>query len=210
MIKRYRNTQPNSYIRSDDGVLTPRNYLDALYSCLVELKPKRCLEIGTNLGNSARVFQEYFSNNNNDGLLASCDIQQYVDLSDLKNIHQVRVYPHIIDFSLHHIDTNKLLPDYKEVYYAEATINNNIEILKEYGPFDFIFLDGDHQAESVHKDLEISLALLSDGGKILFDDIAESHHDSCGIYHNELKPKFNHYEFEDWDVAVGAALIWKK
>lgn len=209
MIKREKFSACNSYIRQPNGNLIPRYYLDALYSTLVHLKPKFCFEIGTNLGNSARIFQEYFDKHMPDGLLVTCDIQHYVDLSDLKNVKQVLVYPHIVDLSQHYVKEENLYQDYKDVIAKDSSVDKNIELVKIDGGYDFVFLDGDHSAASVYKDLEISNTILKEDGRILFDDTEEEHHDSCQIFRNELKNVYQYYEFKDWDVAVGSALLWK-
>jgi hypothetical protein len=65
-----------------------RHYRDALYATLCRLRPTICLEIGTNYGGSSYIFQEYFNDTCNDGLLITVDIEKYTELN-LLNVQQL-------------------------------------------------------------------------------------------------------------------------
>ena len=70
------------------------HYLEGLYSTLVHLKPKYCLEIGTHKGdNSTAIFQKYFDDHCPEGLLITLDIKACDNLN-YQNVKQVLVYPH--------------------------------------------------------------------------------------------------------------------
>jgi len=202
-----------------------RYYRDALFSTLVHLKPKVCLEIGTHTGQSTHVFQEYFSRFMPDGVVVTCDIKNYVDLSsspyNLPNVKQVKVYPHFWDICQHHnVNSNEMLPFTQED--LETSVDKNTRILLgaihqdllEYTEpqevFDFCFLDGDHHQLSLEKDLAIVQRLLRKPQYILLDDTEEWAHDSARYFHEKIKidPGLDSYQFQDWPVAVGAALIW--
>ena len=88
-------------------------YQKALYATLCTLKPKICIEIGTHTGGTTQVFQQYFDDNNlSDGLLLTCDIKKYVDLSHLKNVKQLIVSHHVENIqSFHRVHKNELLFD---------------------------------------------------------------------------------------------------
>lgn len=186
-----------------------RYYLDGLRQTLEYYKPKICLEIGTFAGGSAKVFQDYFDNNNIDGLLITCDITPKT--LNLKNVVCLQVYPHIYNLSLHNLKLEELLPNSEEIF---ASVDKNINLISKkllqytIAPkFDFVYIDGDHQLLSVDKDYAIAKKLCN--GPILLDDthqLDQWHHDSVD-YFNHLKLFNNTYEFQDWTVPVGMGLV---
>lgn len=213
MIKRTRFTQADGLINKGPKAGASRWYRDALFSTLVHLQPKLCLEIGTYYGGSSAVFQEYFDKFQPEGLLVTCDINKYVDLN-MPNVKQILVYPH---FDLkktqewHNVDLTTMLPDSNVQDNIYNSVENNIGLLRPFGKFDFCFLDGDHTKFSASRDLRIAEEVLSDPKWILFDDTDEFEHE-CAPYYRELKERGEHntYDFDDWDVAVGAALMNRK
>lgn len=185
-----------------------RNIYNALYSTLLYLKPKYCLEIGTFHGQSAEVFDAYFNDFQPEGFLITIDIKKYVNI-DSRYIKQVIVHPHVTNSTSWHFVTNEeILP------CLNNSVEENIKIIKNnFGhKFDFCFLDGDHQMTSVISDFEIANALLQDPKYILFDDIDVKEHDSMKYYNKTINVnnELNIYNFNDWYEWVGAALLWEK
>jgi len=183
-------------------------YLKALYSTLVHFRPKVCLEIGTHTGKSSRVFQKYFDDYMPDGLLITCDIKKYVDLSSLKNVRQIIVSHHIPDIDrLHNVDSASL------VFNDKESTKTNIDLIKKESQlYDFAFIDGDHTRISFLKDLEICESVLSHPMNILIDDTKEPVHECKSVYENEIRKSslYECYDFEDWDVFVGCSLIKRR
>lgn len=181
-------------------------YLKALFNTLIEIRPKICLEIGTNTGNSAKVFQNYFDKFEPNGVLITCDIKKYVDLSHLKNVKQVIVSHHISDISKYHqINDAELSYDYKN------SVTTNINILQKlYQRYDFAFIDGDHTKDSFLKDIQICDSLLNEPKYMLIDDTKEPVHECSQVYYEEIKNnnKYCCYDFEDWKNFVGCSLIY--
>ena len=201
----------------------PRFYLDALYSSLVHFQPKVCLEIGTHTGNSTRVFQKYFDDYQPEGILITCDIKQYVDMSGYKNAKFVKVHPHMDNMAgIHYLTNEELLVKNEENWIYNSKISNIRLILKELTgdpdtknarQFDFAFVDGDHQKESALADIAIAEYMLKRGCPYLFDDTDEFEHDCARLFHEEIKldtDRYATYEFDDWDVVAGCAVILKK
>lgn len=213
MIKRTRFTQADGLINKGPKGGSQRFYRDALYSVLEHLKPKLCLEIGTYYGGSSAIFQEYFDKLCPEGKLVTCDINRYTELN-MPNIEQVLVHPHT-DMHLvkkwHQVEESKMLEGFNNPEIIENSVEKNIEIIRQYGKFDFCFLDGDHTVWSASRDMIIAESVLKDPKWILFDDVDEFDHE-CASYFLELKSRgqYKVYEFEDWDVQVGAALIWNE
>ena len=189
-----------------------RHFRDALYASLLHLKPKLCLEIGTHIGQSTAVFQEYFTDYEPNGLVVTVDIKKYVNI-ETKNVKQVIVHPHVSNSSDWHYVNNEELLDHNV-----DSVTKNTELIKESirnftaNRFDFCFLDGDHQKESVTKDLLISKNLLDGNQYILLDDTEEEGHDSKTVY-EKMVSEGSHsiYDFsKEWGCYSGCALIWDK
>lgn len=187
-----------------------RHIYNALYDTLVALKPEICLEIGTFHGQSARVFQDYFTEHCPTGKLITIDIKKYVDLSDLPNVFQIIGHPHVTNSTnWHHVNEQELMP------YTDSSVKMNVRLIQNanhWHGFDFCFLDGDHQWESVRRDFLIAANVLEFPKYILFDDIDVEAHDSARYYQEQIltKETLNIYDYSDWGVWVGAALIWQK
>ena len=197
-------------------------YRDALFSTLTELKPKFCLEIGTNTGHTAKVFQRYFEEYGSDEhVLITADIKIYVEMN-YPNVKQIQVYPHVNNIKdLHIVEDSDLIGG--RVNQLES-VDKNIDIIRnvmeEKGipEIDFAFVDGDHQRESMLKDIEIAKSLVKSSGYILLDDIHDYVHESAKTFHDEIKldSQYNCYEFEDWQDLLkgtgtaGSALIWQR
>lgn len=187
-----------------------RYIYNALYDTLVCLKPKACLEIGTFHGQSARVFQDYFTEHCPEGILITIDIKHYVYLTDCPNVFQVIGHPHVANSTQwHHVDDKELLE------YTDSSVRANVKKINEANhgkKFDFCFLDGDHQLESVRRDFLIAANVLEPPKYILFDDIDVEQHDSARYYREQILTKeiLNVYDYANWGVWVGAALIWQK
>lgn len=179
---------------------------DALYSCLLHLKPTNCLEIGTFYGKSAEVFQTYFNRYCPHGKMITCDIKKYTDLSHLSNITQIIVHPHVKNSSqFHHVTNDEILPQTDD-FMANANIIKNVFDKK----FDFCFLDGDHQYYSACRDLFTANQLLNNPKYILFDDMNDETHESTKVFQELIMPNYNTYTFDDWYINTGCALIWEK
>lgn len=191
-----------------------RQFRQALLATLIHLKPKYCIEIGTHLGQSTEVFQKYFDEHQPDGVVVTVDIHKYKNIES-KNVKQLIVHPHVNNSSDWHYVKNEELLDHNI-----DSVEKNTEIIKESmrnlseSRFDFCFLDGDHQRESVIKDFAISRNLLKEPQYILFDDTEDDGggHDSVKVYEEIVaEEKYNVYDFsKEWDVYCGCALLWNK
>lgn len=186
-------------------------YLDSLFATLVELKPKNCIEVGTNYGGSARIFQDYFNKYMPNGQLITLDIKSYGDISELKNVKQVIVYPYDDTVTKwHYVTENELLPEHK--CWNEA-LTKNIRRVKNLSiDFDFAFIDGDHFRQSLLNDIELCTQVTNEPHYILIDDTEDERHDSSKVFNEELvtSDEWNTYDFSDWTIRTGTGLIWKK
>jgi predicted O-methyltransferase YrrM len=184
------------------------HYLKALFNTLVEFKPRVCIEIGTNTGNTTKVFQRYFDQHMPSGLLVTCDIKKYVDLSPLKNVKQLIVAHHIP-----HIEKFHKVKKEELSFFPENSVSVNTQLLKDVAQeYDFAFIDGDHTKDSFFKDIEICENVLKDPKLMLLDDTKEPFHECSQAYFDIVKKdeKYETYDFEDWKKFVGCSLIRKK
>ena len=188
-----------------------RHFRDALYASLLHVKPKYCLEIGTHIGQSTAVFQKYFNEHQPDGLVVTVDITKLVNI-DSENVKQVIVHPHVSNSEdYHRVDNNLLTHNTDSVEKNTALIK---EAIRNYPTnfFDFCFLDGDHQKQSVINDFKISRNVLGGSQYILLDDTEEEHHDSKRVYQEIVSSEsHNVYDFsKEWGCYCGCALLWDK
>lgn len=190
-----------------------RYYKMALLNTLLHLRPHVCLEIGTWKGGSVNIFQRYFEQCRPDGILVTVDIKKYVSVSS-KRVLQVDVYPHTLDIlSLHKkIAESDLLLGWRK--NADRSVEANTDILRRVLAnigrkwFDFAFVDGDHW--NLLKDVEIVKRVVRPPRYALLDDTTTDVFPCSRVYRDEIKPRFNTYDFEDWRIFTGTSLIWKK
>ena len=195
------------------------HYLDGLYTTLLTLKPKYCLEIGTHDGmGSTKVFEKYFNEHEPDGCVITLDIVPCKNLDPChKNIHQVVVAPHhqnIVetcgangswfvkdDLALFEKFANSL----KENLSLVSKKMNELGIEK----FDLAFIDGDHEEKSFMNDIEFCKILTYPPHYLVLDDTKEEVHPCCHIYHSDIKNSdtYDCYNFEDWEKFVGMSVI---
>lgn len=89
-----------------------------------------------------------------------------------------------------------------EPYKDRASIikGNSVKVLPTLvGEFDIIFVDGDHSYKGAKKDLELSLPLLAENGKIIVDD----------LHYREVHQAFQEFINEN-DVVHWGNIIEKK
>ncbi len=132
----------------------------ALYYLIMALKPGNALEVGTHIGASTLHIARALKRLNKGGTVTSVDI---IDVNHAQNA------------PWKHLGLAKSPKD----------IANELECLKHIGfhvgpcldfmgateqRYDFIFLDGDHTAQAVYKEISAALSRLNTGGTILLHD----------------------------------------
>ena len=135
------------------------NCRKALYYLIMNLRPKRVLEIGTNVGGSTLYIAAAMKRLEDGGTITTVDIVD-VNNSDtgpwiafgLKNSPEI--YAHRL--GLNNID---------------FTISHSIDYMNAgHGTYDFIFLDGDHAPAVVYDEICAALRILNRDGVILLHD----------------------------------------
>ncbi len=115
------------------------------------VKPKTILEIGTSLGYSAAMWL-FLSDAN----LVTVDIDNKSETMHSMQILSAR-YPTRLTFV--HSDSSELEVENCQLIHPQ---------LPPLGPFDLVFIDGNHLLEGVKKDIELVLAL--GASYVFFDD----------------------------------------
>lgn len=192
----------------------PKYYKDALYTTLEQLRPTTCLEIGTYAFGSAQVFQDYFDNYPcPDNRLITCDIFLWggEKPEQQRNVDYLQVCPHFHDKYMFE-NSVKMIPNWQELF--PNSISYNVSLINTicHKPIDFAFIDADHRAICLAKDLEMCRLLRIP--YILLEDVAieELIQESSQYYHSVVKASQQYacYDFENWDVLTNCALLVRK
>jgi predicted O-methyltransferase YrrM len=132
----------------------------ALYYLIMALKPKNVLEIGTHIGASTLHIASALKQLNNNGKVTSADI---IDVNHPQSgpWKQLGMAKSPKDFATElgchdHID-----------FHVGPCLDFMSKTKHRY---DFIFLDGDHTAKAVYKEVSTALSLLNKNGVILLHD----------------------------------------
>lgn len=131
----------------------------ALYYLIRDKKPKSVLEVGTHIGASTLYIAKALQTNG-DGHLTTVDIYDVNDPENgsWKKYNQAKAP----------IENVKELSCSDHVNFVASPA---VDFLMQHDQkFDFIFLDGDHQAGAVYQEVSASLKRLNQGGVILLHD----------------------------------------
>ena len=145
--------------------------------------PRKILDIGTNKGGTALMFQHIA-----DEGCVSVDIQE-----------REGGIPNEWFTKVHFITGDSSSPEI-------------IEEIKQKGPYDLIFIDGDHSYEGTKRDWELAKALISRPGVIGFHDIGFRRYkdmDSeiyCGIVFEEIACS-GEYETSEFFIEFGIGMV---
>lgn len=119
----------------------------ALFSLAYMSWVKKALEIGTFKGGSARIISHAF------------DMKGYGTLCCVDR-NMARVEPYLEDEMKHRVG-----------FYEGNSPEKTDEVGKEKGPFDFVFVDGNHGYKNVLEDGNVAFKYLKSNGIICFHDL---------------------------------------
>lgn len=140
---------PESPGHSDIGV---RNLI---YTTIVNLRPRRVLEIGCHIGSGAVVIGAALRKNNY-GKLFSLEPQD----------HYANIAQHFVDEA----ELSDRVQIVRRFSYEEECKN----LLFEQGPFDVIFIDGSHEYDDAFHDIALSYELLRQNGMAILHDVGRA------------------------------------
>lgn len=164
-------------VLAETGIKGERMY--NLYNIIVKLNPKTILELGTCCGFSSS-YMSFF-------------------VPDSK-IYTIEGSPNIATIARE----NHQFFDLKNISVFEGRFDVVLpELLNKISPIDFAFIDGHHDKEATLKYFRQILPFMSQGGVMLFDDIAWS--DGMKEAWREIIDSKQYVKFEDY-AKMGA--IW--
>lgn len=133
----------------------------ALYYLVRYLDPRNVLEIGTHIGASTVHIASALANGSHpDFELRTVDIS---DVNDPDTGQWRRLGSTMAPAAM-----MRKLRCYERVQFF--TEDSLLHLARSRGRFDFIFLDGEHAAGQVYREVPLALDLLADGGAILLHD----------------------------------------
>ena len=134
----------------------------ALYFLVRMLKPESILEIGTHIGSSTIAIALSALKNREEGVNTKIISTDIIDVNNKVNkpweVFGSPVSPADLLVQIGCDDT------------VSFEIGNSIDKLSLPRKFDIIFLDGDHRASTVYKEIPFALKCLEDGGIIIIHD----------------------------------------
>jgi predicted O-methyltransferase YrrM len=95
------------------------------------------------------------------------------------------------------------------LFALDTHLKSTLKIIKEYAPFDFLFIDADHTYEGVKVDFDLYSPLVRKGGFIALHDIVKhTKYPEVEVYKlwNEIKNKYNYKEFIDLEYPTDHGL----
>jgi predicted O-methyltransferase YrrM len=136
----------------------------ALYQLIRSLRPARVLEVGTHIGASTAHIAAALRENHRAGAAPASFTT--VDIADVNH----RVAGAWVAYGARHSPA-ALVEALGMAEHTRFVAQPSLDFLKvNNGPWDFIFLDGDHTAANVYRELPAALARLAPGGFILLHD----------------------------------------
>jgi predicted O-methyltransferase YrrM len=148
----------NGTVRQALG-LSPLNNLLIIRNLMMELKPKRTIEIGLAAGGSALTFAASHRD------LGHTPCRQHVAIDPYQ-----RLWYHLGKTLI----ARAALSDYVEIIEEPSRIALPLKLASQ-GTFDLAYVDGSHAFHEVMLDLYYVRHLLADGGVVVFDDCASKY-----------------------------------
>lgn len=133
----------------------------ALYYLIRALRPQNVLEVGTHIGASTLFIARALQANSNGARMTSVDIY---DVNDPSTANWTRYGAS--DSPRGSLERARLADSVS--FSAEGALPFMARTSEK---FDFIFLDGDHKAAAVYKEIAGALKILAPGGVILLHDV---------------------------------------
>ena len=136
----------------------------AIYSLIRRLKPRSVLEVGTHIGLSTlQIALALSANQMEDGKSAKVVSVDIMDVND-------PVAKPWLEYGMT-LSPAEILEKMKLKQHVEFVKNRSLSFLeKSERQFDFIFLDGDHSAKTVYKEVPAALRALENNGVVLLHD----------------------------------------
>lgn len=217
LFQKIEDTFPNQNISMKVNIPSPAIGGMTLLECSVHvclcklLKPKKLFEFGTYLGATTLLLAE---NTDNDAEIVSVDLEPDQVMDSLSDINQNN-----LDILKNDLDNDNFL----RLNFAEkgpiCIKNSSEDILKKVtqiyqdstlidvdkqgykNKFDYIFIDGGHDLETIRSDTSKSLQMIKDNGVILWHDFNSKIHGDVTKFLNEYSQDNTIYHVENTMIA---------
>jgi predicted O-methyltransferase YrrM len=137
----------------------------ALYYLLRWLRPRRSLEVGTHIGASTVHLAAALRANRRE----APETTPTLTTVDIVDVNDATARPWVGYGSVH--SPAELIAKVGMVDAVRFVAQGSLAFLRAQGePFDFIFLDGDHSAATVYREVPAAIGRLAPGGVILLHD----------------------------------------
>lgn len=132
----------------------------AIYQLIRYFKPMHVLEVGTHVGASTLHIAAALRSNGS-GALTTVDVVDVNAFDGPWAQHGLRCSP---------VDAITRVDMLSRVRFVQGRSVDFLGVPAESAEYDFIFLDGDHEATTVYQELPLAIARLRAGGTILLHD----------------------------------------
>ena len=129
-----------------------------VFRCITDTAFSNCLEVGTNCGASAWFLSHFVHRG---GAVRGVEIN-----AEECEQHRMRLMTQELIYSRHRV--------FCGVHYGTSADPLIVCDVREFGPYDFIMIDGDHSYEGVKADWDNYFPMLRDGGIICLHDTNNS------------------------------------
>jgi predicted O-methyltransferase YrrM len=162
--KKTKNILMDVYKKHPSLVVPMQSAHHNLFAALLDLNPKKIMEIGTNTGAGAALL----------AILFPSAIIYTLDLPDDDPVFTVSSFgipgKELIDARSEFLSKrNNLLSEFKNIRFIQK--NSTVLTFEKDVQFDFVWVDANHEAPYVCVDTANAIRLLADGGLFACDDI---------------------------------------
>jgi len=163
-----------------------QSYTLMLYEIILESRPERVLEIGTQRGQSTKTMLLAMKKNNL-GVLISIDHKSRHDIMDAE-YPDVKPYWRFIKGSSHDSETLKAAKD----------------AFEDDKLYDLLFIDGDHKMPGIQQDWDDYVPLVKPGGVIIMHDICNAN-EEVSVAWNNIPKDWEKFAF-NWGKAQNSII----
>ena len=136
----------------------------ALYTLVRAFKPLSILEVGTHIGSSTLAIALASARNVAEGLTP------HITTVDIRDVNEVHSKPW--EYFGSDASPREKLEELELAALVEFKIGDSLSILRDTDKtFDFIFLDGNHRAPAVYREIPLAVGSLASDGCIVMHDV---------------------------------------
>ncbi len=178
------------------GMTDYKDYL-ALAAILEQFQPKRIFEIGTYQGVTTDFILQ---------VVPEAEVISIAFINPLNSFFRKKYN----NSELSEKEVGSFVAKERRSRYYQMIGNSHAikpkEFLKEFGPMDFVFIDGDHSAKGVQQDTQLAKKILTDMGTICWHDANPK--ERYLAVRNYLENKLKESAIATYDDYIGGIACW--